>query len=368
MKRGRLRPRLLQVEELEQRLALSLMMNQSGGSLAWDDLAGADAGGNAPAIRLDLVALHEFGHSLGLAHSSNPNSIMYAYYNANYDLANFANDPAVTVNANDGYTSLLEIYSASNVAANSTPWKNSLDGTPNDSTIDVTYSYIPDGTRLDSGKTNTLFSTFNGIFGAGNWESIFAGALNRWANVSGGALDFVLHSDAGQTFNYSGAAQNDPNSGDIRIGAHRFDGAGKTLAHTYYPPPNGSTAAGDSHYDNAENWTLASGGSSGGGGSGGGAGNLTFGAAGPAQNGFSFFELAKPSSVIDFAPPTDDRPTSSSDSIGTTTVTADLPTVSEARTGWQIVTLSITHDRQSADVLFGSSDLMASLDAIDLPA
>lgn len=60
----------------------------------------------------------------------------------------------------------------------------------------------------------------------------------------------------------------------IRIGAHRFDGSGKVLAHTYYPPPNGSTAAGDSHYDSGEDWVLTGSGnlSSGGGGGGGGGG------------------------------------------------------------------------------------------------
>src|SRR5262249_17313261 len=48
-----------------------------------------------------------------------------------------------------------------------------------------------------------------------------------------------------------------PGFGDIRIGAHRMDGTSKTLAHTYFPPPNGATAAGDAHFDNAENWVTA---------------------------------------------------------------------------------------------------------------
>jgi hypothetical protein len=119
----------------------------------------------------------------------------------------------------------------------------------------------------------------NVIFGVNGWQSIFAGELNRWAGVSNGKVTFHEHSDGAYNFNASGLAQNDPRFGDIRIGTHRFDGANKTLAHTYFPPPNGATAAGDAHFDQAENWTLASGGLSapGGGGGGGGGGNLTVG-------------------------------------------------------------------------------------------
>jgi hypothetical protein len=220
------------------------------------------------AIRLDLVALHEFGHSLGLAHSSNPASIMYAYYNANYDVANFANDPSVAT--------FQSLYAD----PDSSPWKDNLDGA-NDGVVDITYSFMPDGVRMDSGKRNTLNSTMDRIFGAGNWESIFATELNRWASVSNGKVAFVEHGDGPYDFNTSGLAQNDSRFGDIRIGTHRFDGPSKVLAHTYYPPPNGATAAGDAHFDQAEDWVLAgdglSGGGGHGGGGGGGGGNLTMG-------------------------------------------------------------------------------------------
>ena len=56
-----------------------------------------------------------------------------------------------------------------------------------------------------------------------------------------------------------------PNAGDIRIrfgAANHGDpfpfpaGAGGILAHAFYPPPNGGTRAGDSHFDDAETWSL----------------------------------------------------------------------------------------------------------------
>ena len=39
-----------------------------------------------------------------------------------------------------------------------------------------------------------------------------------------------------------------------------MDGAGGTLAHGYYPPANGLTAAGDIHFDIGDTWKLGFGG------------------------------------------------------------------------------------------------------------
>jgi hypothetical protein len=96
----------------------------------------------------------------------------------------------------------------------------------------------------------------NGLASTSVWQKVFTDQLDRWAGASDGHISFQFHSDAGLPSNYAGAAQNDANSGDIRIGGHTFDGASKVLGHTYFPPPNGRTAAGDSHYDTAENWVI----------------------------------------------------------------------------------------------------------------
>src|SRR5262245_57477447 len=96
----------LGIESLEPRLFLSA------------DAAGARGGRPAPAIILEIVAVHELGHSLGLDHFSDPSSIMYQYYNADYDLTKLHDDPAAV--------QLRSMYSTANIDANKTPWKDSL--------------------------------------------------------------------------------------------------------------------------------------------------------------------------------------------------------------------------------------------------
>jgi hypothetical protein len=77
-------------------------------------------------------------------------------------------------------------------------------------------------------------------------------AFDAWEAVAG--ITFTEVPDDGAAWNAA------TGSGDIRIGAEAIDGASGTLAHGYFPPPNGLTAAGDIHFDSAELWKIGFGG------------------------------------------------------------------------------------------------------------
>ncbi len=125
----------------------------------------------------------------------------------------------------------------------------------------ITFSFMPDGSSIVSDRTgvNSLWAALTDRFGsAGPWQREMARALDAWAAVT--SLNFVQVSDNGAAFNTAGQVQHDSRFGDIRIGAFRMDGPGGILAQGYSPPPNGSTAAGDTHLDTSESWSLGSGG------------------------------------------------------------------------------------------------------------
>lgn len=92
-----------------------------------------------------------------------------------------------------------------------------------------------------------------------NWQTQILAALNSWVTVvdaalGAGTLVFNLVADSNTAFNAAGA------TGDIRFGGEALDGAGGTLAHAYYPPPNGTSAAGDAHFDIDDAWKIGFGG------------------------------------------------------------------------------------------------------------
>jgi hypothetical protein len=110
----------------------------------------------------------------------------------------------------------------------------------------VTYSYMSTGVSCAAefaGCSITSVTAMN----AGAMAAIDA-AFAAWSAIAD--ITFVNVADFGEAFN---APQL---SGDIRLGAHTFDGAGGTLAHGYYPPNNGNSAAGDIHFDIAETWKI----------------------------------------------------------------------------------------------------------------
>mgnify|MGYP005841405571 CR=1 FL=1 len=114
----------------------------------------------------------------------------------------------------------------------------------------ITYSFMPDGVDHSAepgGSTNVAISslpTFQTCF-----YDEFRAAFAAWQAVAN--IQFTEVPDSGLPFDAADAM------GHIRIGAHIFDGTNGMLAHAYYPPPNGFTAAGDLHLDIAENWSCS---------------------------------------------------------------------------------------------------------------
>lgn len=92
--------------------------------------------------------------------------------------------------------------------------------------------------------------------GVATTKAAIAEAFAFWSAVS--PLTFTEVSDCGFPFDSANCAVP-----DIRIqfaaGNHQdgypFDGPFGVLAHAFYPPPNGSSAAGDMHFDDADAWS-----------------------------------------------------------------------------------------------------------------
>lgn len=112
----------------------------------------------------------------------------------------------------------------------------------------VTWSIMPAGVPMDSGTTVSLDSIMPG----GYFAAIQA-AFAAWSAVANITFQYVTP-DNGVAFNAAGT------SADIRIGAHNLGGAGGTLAHGFFPPANGVSAAGDIHFDSSDTWKIGFGG------------------------------------------------------------------------------------------------------------
>lgn len=117
----------------------------------------------------------------------------------------------------------------------------------------VTYSYMGNGISLagEGGAPGlsvaiTSLPTFLPCF-----LTEFTTAFAAWSSVSN--IQFAEVADNGVPFNAPGA------TGDIRIAGHTFDGVFGVLAHQFFPPPNGVSAAGDGHFDAAEPWSCTAG-------------------------------------------------------------------------------------------------------------
>lgn len=128
-------------------------------------------------------------------------------------------------------------------------WGASVLGTPGGmvtySFADTEYAFTePTGATSTASGTVVPLSTF---MPAGHQIEIRR-AFDAWSAVAN--IQFVEVDDNGLAFNVAGA------TGDIRIGGHDLGGSGGTLAHGFYPPPNGNSAAGDIHFDTRDTWAI----------------------------------------------------------------------------------------------------------------
>lgn len=115
----------------------------------------------------------------------------------------------------------------------------------------ISWSLMPTGTSCAAEAAGCTISALGDFMPAGYMASLLA-AFTAWEAVAD--VTFVMVADDGAAFNAP------TTSGDIRIGGHLFDGPGGTLAHGFYPPVNGATAAGDIHFDTSELWKIGFGG------------------------------------------------------------------------------------------------------------
>jgi len=119
----------------------------------------------------------------------------------------------------------------------------------------VTWSLMPSGTSCAAEFAGCSISSLGSFMPAGYKAEIVA-ALAAWSAVAN--LVFTEVGDDGAAFNT--AVPDAGLRGELRFGGHTFDGPLGVLAHGFYPPANGATAAGDMHYDVAEAWKIGFGG------------------------------------------------------------------------------------------------------------
>lgn len=119
----------------------------------------------------------------------------------------------------------------------------------------LTYSVAPDGVYWSHGENN-LNRTLNPKLGYGTWQRQLALALATWQSVAN--VNIAQVPDSALSFGTPGKSQGDPRFGDIRVGGYNYS-AGRdttTLAQTYFPPPQGSTEAGDLEINTNMNFSI----------------------------------------------------------------------------------------------------------------
>jgi len=108
----------------------------------------------------------------------------------------------------------------------------------------ISYSFMPSGPICDGGQ---ICSSLDSFMPTG-FVSEIERAFDAWSSVAN--LTFFNVADDGANLGWP------TTSGDIRFGGHAFDGSGGVLAHGFFPPNNGFSAAGDIHFDSTDVWSI----------------------------------------------------------------------------------------------------------------
>lgn len=120
-------------------------------------------------------------------------------------------------------------------------------------TVTISYSFAAGAGYATSEGGGTMLPLESFMpFSKPQVESEIRRAFDAWEAVAN--LQFVEIPED------TGAFDAVTSGGDIRIGGHAFDGNGGTVSHGYFPPVNGTSAAGDVHFDIAETWKIGFGG------------------------------------------------------------------------------------------------------------
>jgi len=115
--------------------------------------------------------------------------------------------------------------------------------------VNVSVSFLPDGTITDSGQPSNLFATLNAIAPTAIWQAEFARALQTWASVT--PLNFHFVADSGAASGVAGSTQGDSRFGDIRLGGYA---SSAWSGFTYFP--SGGTLGGDEFLNTAASWHI----------------------------------------------------------------------------------------------------------------